>query len=518
MTMKRALPAVLLLALAGATLILGPSPVHAEAYEGYTLFGPNNGTSTYLVDMDNVEVYHWTHDRSGGYAAYLLRDGYLVRTAASSSSYFNGGGAQGIVQKYAPNLTKAWEYEYCSSLHRAHHDIEPMANGNVLVVAWEKKTAAEAEQAGLDQALEIWPDHIIEVEPSGTGGGTIIWEWHAWDHLIQDHDATKDNYGVVGDHPELLDINMGGGGGMGGGDWMHINGISYDETRDQIVISSHTLDEVYVIDHSTTTAEAASHAGGNSGMGGDILYRWGHPSNYDRSGSHYFDVVHCSVWISAGLSGAGDILAFNNRDGQGTSIVAEITPPRDGEYNYYIESGAAFGPAAPTWTFTASWFYSSHLGACQRLANGNTFVCESAYGNMFEVDAAGTTQWEYARGGEISRALRYGSTYPGLLPLGLGTGDVGDGQVGALQLVLGQNVPNPCGSRATIAYAVLTDGRVSLKLYDLLGREIRTLVDGAQSAGAGTATLSPGSLPCGIYFYTLKSGDRSVTRKLVVQR
>jgi hypothetical protein len=67
---------------------------------------------------------------------------------------------------------------------------------------------------------------------------------------------------VVADHPELLDINAGSGEiGPSGGDWMHINGISYNPDLDQIVISSHNLDEFYVIDHSTTTAEAASHSG-----------------------------------------------------------------------------------------------------------------------------------------------------------------------------------------------------------------------------------------------------------------
>ncbi|HBC46962.1 MAG TPA: arylsulfotransferase (ASST), partial [candidate division Zixibacteria bacterium] len=50
----------------------------------------------------------------------------------------------------------------------------------------------------------------------------------------------------------LLDINMSGGGGPSGGDWMHTNGISYNPQLDQIVMSSHTLNEIYVIDHSTT--------------------------------------------------------------------------------------------------------------------------------------------------------------------------------------------------------------------------------------------------------------------------
>ncbi|MBK9404677.1 MAG: aryl-sulfate sulfotransferase [Ignavibacteria bacterium] len=125
--------------------------------------------------------------------------------------------------------------------------------------AWEVKTSAQAIAAGLNHSASIWPDHIIEVQPSGTTGGTIVWKWHAWDHLIQDYDPTKANYGVVANHPELLDINVSS---TASGDWMHVNGISYNADLDQIVFSSHNLDEFYVIDHSTTTAEAASHTGG----------------------------------------------------------------------------------------------------------------------------------------------------------------------------------------------------------------------------------------------------------------
>lgn len=386
------------------------SNVSATAFSGYTLYCPNGGRATYLINMNNSVYHSWSHTRSGGYSVYLLENGNILRTANASPQYLGGGGAQGMVQEINWSGTVVWEYTYSTTTYLAHHDIEPMPNGNVLMIAWEVKTAAQAVQAGLNRSVAIWPDHIIEVQPSGTSGGTIVWQWHAWDHLIQDYNPTKDNYGVVADHPELLDINTGSGGiGPGGGDWMHINGISYNPDLDQIVISSHNLDEFYVIDHSTTTAEAASHSGGNSGMGGDILYRWGNPANYDMSGTHYLDVAHCSIWIPKGLQGAGNIMIFNNREGQGTSIVAEIIPPIDSLGHYTRVSGQAFGPTTPTWTYTASGFYTNHLGGCQRLPNGNTLIVESTSGRIFEVNSSGTVQWDYTNSSvEIARALRYG--------------------------------------------------------------------------------------------------------------
>jgi hypothetical protein len=281
--------------LIGISVVL-PPVVGASPYPGFTLYSPFGSTSTFMVDEDNDEVLSWTHDRSGGYAVYLLPNGNIIRPALSTTSALNGGGAAGLVQIWNPNSVKVWQYQYATSTVRSHHDIAPMPNGNVLLIAWELKTAAQAVQAGLDHSAEMWPDHIVEIDPVGSSGGNIVWKWHAWDHLIQDHDPTKDNYGVVEDHPELLDVNLNGGG-LGGGDWMHVNGISYNPEWDQIVFSSHTLNEVYVIDHSTTTAEAAGHTGGNSGQGGDLLYRWGNPDNYGAPGSEYFHVVHCSVWI-----------------------------------------------------------------------------------------------------------------------------------------------------------------------------------------------------------------------------
>lgn len=508
-------PAVVALAM---MLLAGlPLAVSGQAYQGYTLFGPNNGTATYLVDMTNATVHSWSASRPGGYSVYLLEDGSIIRSAVSTSTYLNAGGAEGLVQRYSSTNSLLWQYQYSTSTYRSHHDIEPMPNGNVLLIAWEVKTAAQAVQAGLDHSAEIWPDHIVEVQPVGSTGGTIVWEWHAWNHMVQDYNPAKDNYGVVANHPELLDINTYDGGGMGGGDWMHINAVSYDAALDQIVISSHTLDEMYVIDHSTTTAQAAGHTGGNSGMGGDILYRWGNPSNYDTSGSHYFDVVHCSTWVPSGLPGAGNILAFNNREGQGTSIVVEIAPPYLNTYNYSRTAGAAFGPAAPTWSYTASGFYSNHLGGCQRLPNGNTLIVESTSGTMFEVDSSGNVEWSYARGGEIARALRYGGAYAGLIALGLVT-DASEDTGGRSPLRLSQNSPNPFSTSTTIRYDIPIPERVSLKVFDAAGRMLAVLVDGTRDPGSQAVVFDGGGLPSGIYFLRLQAGGLDETRKLVIRR
>ncbi|MBI1937042.1 MAG: aryl-sulfate sulfotransferase [Ignavibacteriales bacterium] len=487
-----------------------PSSLYAQAYEGYTLFSPNNSRNTYLINMSNQVVHSWSHTKTGGYSCYLLEDGTLLRSAASSNSQLNGGGAAGIVQKVDWGGNVIWEYTYSSSTYRSHHDIEPMPNGNVLLIAWEVKTAVQAVQTGLNHSAVIWPDHIIEVEPVGTNSGNIVWQWHAWDHLVQDYDAAKNNYGVVADHPELLDINMGG---TQIGDWMHINGISYNVDLDQIVISSHFLDEIYVIDHSTTTAEAAAHSGGRSGKGGDILYRWGNPANYNAPGSQVFNVVHSSIWIPNGFPGSGNILAFNNREGQGTSIVVEIVPPVDGSGSYTISAGSAFGPTLPTWSYTASGFYSNHLGGCQRLSNGNTLIVESTSGYLFEVDASGNVVWTYNRGGEIARALRYSTEYIDDIT------DVEENEELPSEFKLSQNYPNPFNPETTIEYVLPEAANVTLKVFDVLGREVTTLVNEYKQAGIHYSTFSASqnkggqvlhsALSSGVYFYTLRVRDSS---------
>ncbi|MDH7515452.1 MAG: aryl-sulfate sulfotransferase, partial [Bacteroidota bacterium] len=278
--------------------------VAQEAYGGYTLFGPTNSRTTYLIGMDGTPVHTWQHTLTTVYSTYLLPDGSLLRPAADPNAILRTGAYTGIIERVDWDGNVLWQYRYSSQDRIAHHDIEPMPNGNVLLIAWEVKSAAEAAAAGRVNPTAMWVDHLVEVKPTGPTDGEIVWEWHAWDHIIQDKDTAKKNYGVVREHPEILDVNLCQGvTGPWGGDWLHMNAVSYDPVRDLVTVSSHYTSELYVIDHSTTREEAAGHTGGRHGRGGDFLYRWGNPPNYGAPGPASFDVVHCSWWIPPGLPG-----------------------------------------------------------------------------------------------------------------------------------------------------------------------------------------------------------------------
>ncbi|MBN2376375.1 MAG: aryl-sulfate sulfotransferase [Sedimentisphaerales bacterium] len=413
------------------------------ACAGYTLFTPISSTSTYLIDMEGRLVNQWQSDCRPGQSVYLLEDGHLLRTGTGNNpgnQTFHSGGTGGRVQKFTWEGELVWDYQYCDDQHCLHHDIEPMANGNVLMIAWELKSKKEAIAAGRDPELVsdegLWPDHVIEVKPTGKTTGEIVWQWHVWDHLIQDLDPRRANRGVVEDHPELIDINYTkiGGPGMepqqwqklrslgyisggpaktgssngpgdrrGKADWNHTNSISYNAEFDQIVLSVHEFSELWVIDHSTTTKEAAGHTGGKQGKGGDILYRWGNPKAYragDESDQQLFS-QHDVSWIASQLPDAGNLLIFNNGnrrpDGE-YSTIDEIVLPVNQEGQYASVKGMAWKPAKPAWTYTAKPkkdFYSSHISGAQRLANGNTLICSGEQGRFFEVTPLGKTVWEY---------------------------------------------------------------------------------------------------------------------------
>ena len=423
--------------------------------------------------MKGRVVRAWESKYTAGQEAYFLENGHLLRAATldNRERRFGGAGQGGRVQEFDWNGELVWDFKFHDDKRVAHHDISRLPSGNILLIVWEIKTGAESIAAGRrsETVQGSWlADSIVEVKPTGKTTGEVVWEWHVWDHLIQDVDPSKSNHGDVAKHPELIDVNFGiadmgfPGGGRPGPprrdiarlevptedeakkkrdmdrlkslgyvsnptargnlgilpDWTHVNAVAYNAELDQIMISVRSFSEFWIIDHGTTTAEAAGHTGGKRGEGGDLLYRWGNPISY-RAGTQADQRLfaqHDADWIPKGYPGAGHVLVFNNGAGRPAgnySSVDEIVLPADARGDYARTKGEPFGPREPAWSYTApkkEELFAFIMSGANRLPNGNTLICESISGTIFEVTPRGETVWKYANPA--------GSSFPMVMPGG----------------------------------------------------------------------------------------------------
>ena len=371
---------------------------------GYILFAPVSYTDSYLIDKCGRLMHSWHSAYEPGQSLYLLPDGNLLRSGRIDNNNFIAGGRGGIIELMDWDSNVLWSFIVSDSIQCQHHDIRPMPNGNILVVSWDYKSPAEAIVAGRDTAkLDtcLWPEKILELQPIGNDSAEIVWEWRVWDHLVQEYDSTKANYGLVTDHPELINLNFTRPNQLKERDWIHMNSVDYNPYLDQIVMSVHNMNEFWIVDHSTTKAEASGHSGGNSGKGGDLLYRWGNPLVYKHGtvANKKLFGQHSVEWIKPGLPYAGSIILFNNGANRPTgsfSTVDIITTPVDsnGVYN----STLPYLPTALTWTYQATvpaTFFSAKVSGSQILTNGHIIACLGDPGKLFEFDELKSTVWKY---------------------------------------------------------------------------------------------------------------------------
>jgi len=414
-----------------------------EACPGYTLIAPLRSKTIFLVDLDGKIVHEWKTGYTPG-SEYFLDDGNLLRCSHEPDApRFHAGGQAGRLQELTWDGKVVWDMTWATDDHLQHHDIVRTPQGTILAIAYEYKTRDQCLEAGRHPAYVgkdgLWSDYVIEIDPTKPSGGDVIWEWHVWDHLIQDVDKDADNFGDVAAHPELFDVNadarsdppsdadvakMQALGYISDkpkreelhSDWFHTNAIDYDADLDEIVLSSPHLSEIWILDHSTTSDQAAGHSGGNSGKGGDLLWRWGNPKNYGGGGARDQKLFgqHNVHWIAKGLAGAGHLLVFNNGGGRGAVEAKGATPGPDyssvyelatplvldakGHASYGLEPNAPAGPAGPCWEYHSpdpKDFFSSFISGAQRLPNGNTMICEGARGRVFEVTPDHRIVWDF---------------------------------------------------------------------------------------------------------------------------
>lgn len=509
------------------------------AYNGYTLFSPSASNVTYLIDNCGNKVHSWQSAYEPGLTGYLLPDGTLLRAGRNNTNInFNAGGAAGIVERLAWDGTVLWHYEYSTNDFISNHDIQALPNGNVLLMAYNNIGENAAINLGRKPATVdsiFWEATIVEIEPIGTDSGRIVWQWRASEHVVQDFDSTKPNYAPIASRPNRININYPDNLDA---DWQHMNGIDYNAELDQILVSVHRFNELWIIDHSTTTAEAASSLGGNSGKGGDLLYRWGNPAAYRRGNltNQVFYQQHDAQWIPQGYPNAGKITVYNNGQGRpegNYSTVDIIEPPIDGTGNYVIMPGQPFGPDTLFYSYVANpplSFYSRNISGAQALPNGNLLVCEGAEGRLFEIGPNDSIVWQYivpvnslgpiAQGSPSTsnntfQSIRYSIDYPAfigksLTPQGpieqnplpsncrLFLPDTTTGFLSTHALLV-QVYPNPTLSQSTITIPYL--GAAHITLLDARGSVMHS------TPFTETIMLNLSYLATGLYSYHITTTD-----------
>lgn len=514
----------------------------ANAYNSYTLF--TAAKNTYLINNCGEVSHKWVSTANSTKNVYLLENGNLLRNTdlVSGSTTLQVPGISGRIELLDWDSNLLWSYEYAANSFAQHHDIYPLPNGNILMMVATVLSESEALQLGRDPSLlpdsVLYNEQILEITPVGTNNASIVWEWNVKDHLIQEFDNTKSNFGTVSQNPQLLNINYVGTSG-GKANWLHTNSLQYNASLDQIILSARQLSEFYIIDHSTSTAEAATSTGGTYGKGGDFLYRWGNPAAYNQGttlnqqlfGQHY------PHWIPSGLPDAGKLLIFNNGFGRTPSFseILKITPPAStpGVYNNVINS--AYGPNSPDFNYSASVqtdFYSAVLSSAQQLPNGNILIAKGDVGKIFEIDPDKNIVWEYINPATVSgvimtqgddpsiqtrilfRAHKYPLDYPAFTGKTLTPGNPIElnPNTGACQILktedetfLNTNIsPNPVKDILTIISSIPI---TKVEIYSPLGKLIKSV--------SQQKIINLSHLKTGVYFVKIFSSNGVSTKKII---
>ncbi|WP_233215073.1 aryl-sulfate sulfotransferase [Rhodopirellula bahusiensis] len=422
-----------------------------ELYQGYLFWHQADELATdvvnyaMLLDAEGSVAHRWDTDlNGGGHTSYLLKSGGLLRTGIRDRSFTSGQpvAATDTLQITDTTGKAIWELsasdiDFNGNNITFHHDMLPMPNGNILVLIYEEISPKDAAAAGWSagRGKTVWSDGVLEIKPNleqksfndkpeddgASNSHEVVWYWRFIDHMIQDQNTKAANYGVIADHPEKIDGHFPKRYAPMNAVRQHLNAIDYHAGKDQVLVSSFIYNEIWVIDHSTTIEQAAGSTGGQSGKGGDLLFRYGNPAAYARGteNDRLFQNQHDANWVDEGLPGAGNILVFNNNTDtssiarvgaggasaaaaqealKGTSNVHEIGPTVDN--GRYATGKAGTFEAKQIWFWEHADFFAPFQGGARRLPNGNTLL----------TDTVGKRVWEVASDGDV--VVRYNGSAP----------------------------------------------------------------------------------------------------------
>ncbi len=294
----------------------------------------------------------------------------------------------------------------------------------------------------------------------------VVFQWRSWDHF-QITDATHEN---------LTASSI---------DYVHGNAIEVDFDNN-IIISCRHMDEITKINSTT----------------GNIIWRLGGKNN-----QFFFhnDTIRFSYQHSSRRVPNGNLILFDNGNYH--------TPQFSRAIEYELDENEKTATLVWEYRHTPT-IYSSAMGNVQRLSNGNTLIgWGTASTTLTEVTPNGNIAYELSLPyGQYSyRAFRF--------EWGTMTGIKKENTLPD-KYILYQNYPNPFNPSTIIKYQIPKSGFVTLKIFDIAGKEIATLVNEFKSAGTYekqfSRNLINSNLSSGVYFYRIQTGDFSDTKKLIL--
>ncbi len=379
-----------------------------KAYEGYTLFCPlltrwkqmegNTTSKVYLMDMNGNFVHYWEVPGLIKMHADLLPNGHILCSVDIKERYpenfINVGFNCTTVMELDWDSNIVWEYD---NMNHDYHDRCRLKNGNTIVnVVKEIRPELQAKIKGGLPGSEVggsnpaW-SHKAGERPTADAQGKIytlvLTELNPQNEVVWEMDLSEAL------DPELDVITPLTGRSL----WPGLNSI--EELPDGNLIStSYNLSQVYIWDKETKK----------------VKWRFGQEEQkisfpHDPHGLENGNIL----FFDNGRFHSADPDGSTNYFPPDFSRVIEINPETNKiEWEYRSEVPVDF--------------YSTYISSCQRLPNGNTFICEGATGRFFEVTQNKEIVWEYlspfytnsgVRHGKtncVFRAMRYPLNYPGL--------------------------------------------------------------------------------------------------------
>ncbi|MCB0722182.1 MAG: aryl-sulfate sulfotransferase [Ignavibacteriae bacterium] len=342
------------------------------------------------------------------------------------------------------------------------HELRLLPNGHALLMAYDAQYINMSMVVpGGDTNASVIGLIIQELDENKD----VVFQWRSWDHF-QITDATHLNFTA-----STLD-------------YVHGNAIEED-TDGNLMISCRHMDEITKIDRHT----------------GDIIWRLGGKHN---EFSFVNDTIQFSHQHAIRRIANGNVTLFDNGNYH--------TPEFSRAIEYSLDEVNKI--ATLVWEYrNEPTIYGKAMGYVQRLDNGNTLI---GWGytspTLTEVTPEKNITLEMKLSNNMVSYRVYKFDWDSTTSVGNNNGSIPN------TYSLSQNYPNPFNPITTIDYSIPVAGNVTLKVYDIMGREVGSLVNGYKPAGSYNVTFGTSKLASGVYIYKIESGNFTESKKMVLMK